>query len=305
VGGALVAAMMTPPLVNRANAQSVAGRNGVPAFHHIFEVVMENLGYDGAQATPQFARLAAQWALATNYYGVSHPSLPNYLALTGGSTFAIASDCVSCFVDAPNLFSQLASAHQSFAAYIEGVPRSCYLDPWGGADYASKHNPFRYYDNVRSSLALCSRLHPFTQFAGLLARRATQVPRFVWVSPSLCHDGHDCAPTVAATWLTSFIGEVTSSAAWRDRGVLLVTWDEGSGNSAGVGASGRVTLSGGGGHVMTLVIAPGLRRGLRVGVAYNHYSLLATVEDAVGVVRLANARGAVPLSAFFSVTAPR
>jgi hypothetical protein len=83
--------------------------------------------------------------------------------------------------------------------------------------------------------------------------------------------------------------------------VLLVTWDESDGGSSGV-VNGHVVGSGGGGHVVTLVIAPGLRRGLRVGVPYNHYSLLATVEDALGLPLLANARTATALSAFFRGT---
>ena len=270
----------------------------MPAFRHVFVVVMENLDYQSAMATPGLAHLAATWALATNSYGVSHPSLPNYLALTGGSTFSITSDCVDCYVNAPNLFSQLAGAHRSFDAFLEGVPGSCYLSPWGGVGYASKHNPFRYFDNVRSSRSLCSHLRPLSQLASVLAGPSAGVAQFVWVTPNLCHDGHDCAPTVAAQWLTTFIRSVTSSAAWRDHGVLFVTWDESDGGSAGV-VGGRVVGSGGGGHVMTLVIAPGLRRGLRVGVPYNHYSLLATIEDTFGLPLLANARRATALSSFF------
>jgi hypothetical protein len=282
-------------------APGATGRHGVPAFHHVFVVVMENLDYQSAMATPGLAHLAATWALATNSYGVSHPSLPNYLALTGGSTFSITSDCVNCYVNAPNLFSQLANSRHSFDAFLEGVPGSCYLSPWGGVDYASKHNPLRYFDNVRSSATLCSHLRPLTQLEPLLRGPSSAVPDFVWVTPDLCHDGHDCTPTTAATWLTTFVRSVTSSAAWRDHGVLLVTWDESDGGSSGV-VNGRVVGSGGGGHVITLVIAPGLRRGLRVGVPYNHYSLLATVEDALGLPLLANARKATALSAFFRGT---
>jgi hypothetical protein len=286
-----------------ATASATAtGRAGVPAFHHVFVVVMENLDYSSALATPGLARLASSWALATNYYGVSHPSLPNYLALTGGSTFSITSDCVTCFVSAPNLFSQLASAHLSFDGYFEGVPGSCYLAPWGGSDYASKHNPFRYYDDVRSSPKLCAHLRPFGQLPALLRKSSAAVPNFVWVTPNLCDDGHDCAPSIAAAWLAKFVQEVTASAAWKDHGVLLVTWDESNGDSSAVVAPGRVVASGGGGHVMTLVIAPGLRRGLRVAVPYNHYSLLATVQDAFGLSLLQKAQGATPLSAFFKAT---
>jgi hypothetical protein len=283
-----------------STAEAVPGRSGVPAFHHVFVIVMENLGYDQALQTPGLAALASRWALATDSYGASHPSLPNYLALTSGSTFSISSDCVTCYVNSPNLFSQLSASSVSYDAYLEGVPGPCYLSPWGGSDYASKHNPFRYYDDVRRSPAMCSHLRPFSEFTSLLARSSRAVPGFVWVTPNLCHDGHDCAPGVAATWLTNIVQKITASAAWRDRGVLFVTWDESNSDSSAVTSSGHVTSTGGGGHVMTLVIAPGLRRGLRVSVAYNHYSLLATVEDALGLGLLKGASTAAPLSAFFA-----
>ena len=294
---ALSLAAVQAPGAGAATSAST-GRDGVPAFRHVFVVVMENLDYQSAVSTPALAHLAASWALATNSFGVSHPSLPNYLALGAGSTFSITSDCVDCYVRSPNLFSQLSSAHRSFNAYFEGVPGSCYLSAWGGTGYASKHNPFRYFDNVRSSSTLCSHLRPLDQLGPTLAGPSSSVPQFVWVTPNLCHDGHDCSTAVAATWLTTFVQSVTSSAAWNDHGVLFVTWDESDGGNAGV-LNGHVVSSGGGGHVMTLVIAPGLKPGLRVGAAYNHYSLLATVEDALGLPLLNKARYATPLAAFF------
>jgi acid phosphatase len=283
----------------QASGTARAARDGVPAFHHVFVVVMENLDYATALETPGLDHLANSWALATSYYGASHPSLPNYLALTGGSTFGVTSDCVTCYVDAANLFSQLSSAHLSFDAYLEGVPGACYLAPWGGNDYASKHNPFRYYDDVRASPRLCSHLRPYGELAPLLRGSSASVPDYVWVTPNLCDDGHDCPPSTAAAWLSKFVSEVTASAAWKDHGVLFVTWDESDGDDSAVVAPGRIAASGGGGHVMTLVIAPGLRRGLRVGVAYNHYSLLATVEDAFGLTLLQKAQDTTAMSAFF------
>jgi len=296
--GSLCCALLCAPAA-QASGPAASGRNGVPAFHHVFVVVMENLDYSSALQIPALERLANTWALASNYYGASHPSLPNYLALTGGSTFGVTSDCVTCYVDAPNLFSQLSSAHLSFAAYLEGVPGPCYLAPWGGNGYASKHNPFRYYDDVRSSAKLCSHLRRYSELSPLLRGSSASVPDYVWVTPNLCDDGHDCPPSTAAAWLGKFVGEVTASAAWKDHGVLFVTWDESDGDDSAVVAPGRIVPSGGGGHIMTLVITPGLRHGIRVAVAYNHYSLLATIEDAFGLTLLQKARDATAMSAFF------
>jgi len=269
--------------------QGEFGLNPIPAFAHVFVVVMENRSYQSVMGYPPIARLAARGGVATNYDAVSHPSLPNYLALSGGSTFGVTSDCVTCYIQAPNLFSQLAGAHISYDAYFEGAPVPCFLATYGGNDYASKHNPFRYYDNVRSSPSICSHLRPYGDFAPTLARPAAKVPSFLWVTPDLCHDGHDCSTAVAATWLTGFVNRVTSSAAYRDKGLLIITWDEGYGST------------GGGGQVATIVLSSLTKPGTRVATHFTHYSLLATVEDNFALTRLGHAAGAPNLSAFFKV----
>ena len=277
-------------LAGTANSARAASR-----FHygHVFEVVMENFSFSQAMATQQFAALAHRYAYASNYYGASHPSLPNYLALSGGSTFATTTDCTTCYVSAPNLFSQLAAAHISYGAYLEGVPGACFLDPYGGNDYASKHNPWRYYLNVRSSRTICAHLHPYAGLAGLLAGAASRVPRYVWVTPDLCHDGHDCGPSVAGPWLAGFVASVTRSAAWKQGGVLYVTWDEANGDNTGV-VGRAVRPFGGGGRVLTLVITPGASH-VVLRAPLNHYSLLAAIEDNFHLARLGFARGAIPV----------
>ena len=277
--GALVTSLAVPS----------AGAATPAPYTHVFEVVMENFSYAQAMATPAYRALATRYAYASNYYAAAHPSLPNYLALSGGSTFATTSDCTACYVGAPNLFSQLANAHVSFDAYLEGAPSACYLNPWGGNDYASKHNPWRYYLDVRASRALCSHLRPYGELGALLAGPASRVAHFVWVTPDLCHDGHDCGPSLASRWLTSFVAAVTKSAAWRDHGVLYVTWDEANGDNTGV-VGHRVRAFGGGGHVLTLVITPGVNH-VVLRTALNHYSLLATIEQNFALARLGFARG--------------
>src|SRR5207244_4949284 len=78
---------------------------GIPAYDHVFVIVMENHSYGqiiGSPSAPYINSLLSSGSLATNYYGVSHPSLPNYLALACGSTYGTTSDCTSCWVAAHN-----------------------------------------------------------------------------------------------------------------------------------------------------------------------------------------------------------
>jgi hypothetical protein len=293
----LAASAAVALLVAPASAASAAPSAGAT---HVFVIVMENRDAATALADPGIAALARRWGLATRYYATAHPSLPNYLALAGGSTFGVSSDCVTCYVRAPNLESRLVAAHVTFGAYLEGVPGPCFLAPWGGNDYAAKHNPFRYFVDVRSSRALCSRLRPLTDLAVTLRSPASAVPRFVWVTPSLCHDGHDCSTATASAWLRAEVALITSSAAWRSGGALFVTWDEGAGDLGVRG--GRVVAGAGGGQVATLVIAPHTAAGARLATPLNHYSLLGTVEDLLGVARLGRARGAGTLAPLLGAT---
>src|ERR1700736_4451544 len=139
----------------------------VPSFSHVFVIVMENHEYGaviGSAEAPYINSLAATYGLATNYYGASHPSLPNYLALTAGSTFGIASDCTTCYVNATNIADQVESSGRSWKAYIEDMPTPCFTGASSG-NYAMKHNPFMYYNDIRNNPGRCgTHVVPFTQF---------------------------------------------------------------------------------------------------------------------------------------------
>lgn len=250
------------------------------AHPHVFVIVMENLGYSAAMATPADAALASRYASTTDYYATSHPSLPNYISLLAGSTLGITTDCVSCFVDAPNLPTELSAAGVSWAAYMEAIPGPCYLSPYAPSGlYAGKHDPFVYFDNIRSTPALCNQIQPLPNLSPLLSGPAGAVPDFVWITPNICNDGHNCSPEAAGQWLTAMVAQITASAAWRAGGALYVTWDEGNGGDYSGLSGSSVSSTGGGGHVLTLVIEPGLAPGTRITDLLDHYSLLKTIEE--------------------------
>src|SRR5438309_1130503 len=105
--------------------------------------------------------------------------------------------------------------------------------------------------------------------------------QFTWISPDMCHDTHDCSVSVGDSWLRTQVGEITTSKAWKDGGILFITWDEDDGSTNN--------------RVLTLVIAPG-KSHLTSSKQYNHYSLLATIEDLMGVGRLGAAAQATPMT---------
>jgi phospholipase C len=261
----------------------------------VFVIVMENHEYGsviGSAAAPYLNSLAANYGLATNYYAASHPSLPNYLALTAGSTFGIASDCTTCYVNATNIADQLEASGRSWKAYMEDMPTACYLGPSSG-NYAMKHNPFMYFLDIRNNAARCAaHVVPFTQFGADMNRG--QVPNFVWITPNMCNDTHDCGVSTGDAWLGNVVPTITGSSAFRNGGVLFITWDEGS-SHAGCCADTW------GGHVANLVISPRSISGFRSTTAENHYGLLRTIEDAFHLTHLGAAGWSsnVPLREYF------
>lgn len=244
----------------------------LPAFSHVFVIVMENHEYGdviGSSDAPYINQLASTYALATQYYAVTHPSLPNYLALAGGDTFGIQSDCTSCFVSASNLVDALEAGHKTWRAYMESMPSPCYV---GDAyPYAQKHNPFIYFDDVRTNPGRCDNIVPLTQLQTDLTGAST--PDFTWITPHLCNDMHDCSTATGDAWLASWVPRILASNAWKSDGVLFITWDEGTSND---GCCQYAT----GGHVATLVISPLAKPHYQSSAPYDHYSLLRTVTDA-------------------------
>jgi hypothetical protein len=240
-----------------------------PTSPHVFVVVMENTNLALALRSPSVERLSAKYALATNYRAVSSPSLPNYLALTSGSTWGITDDAYHV-LPAGGLGAQLTAAGVMWRAYMEGLTSAgCVRSPY---PYALKHNPFAYYggscpENVVTLDDLDADLNGNT-------------PSFVWITPGLCHDGHDCALTEAGPWLEDLVARIVASSAWRDHGALFVVWDEGDGRSS----------------VVPLIVASPDVDSRRVDTIYDHYSLLAAIEDQFGLPRLGAARDARPLT---------
>ena len=95
-----------------------AQASAIPAFDHVFVIVMENHSYGeviGSPSAPYVNSLTTLGGVAANYHAITHPSLPNYLTLTGASSFGISSDCApsTCPVNAPNIADRVEAAGKS------------------------------------------------------------------------------------------------------------------------------------------------------------------------------------------------
>ncbi len=253
-------------------------RGGPP--DHIAVVVMENEEYAdivGSGSTPFINALSRRGALAQQMYAITHPSLPNYLALTSGATHGITDDCSDCTVPGAGLVAQLQGTGISWRAYMEDLPRPCFAGSSAGG-YARKHDPFILYDKIRNDPGWCQRVVPYGDLGA--DERARALPRLLWITPNLCHDMHDCDPATGDRFLAGMIPPLLQSLG--PRGLLILTWDEGSSDS------GCCRLAHGG-HIATILAGGLAKPGARLRTPVDHYSVLQTIEDLLALPRLAGA----------------
>jgi len=267
------------------NAAAPCGYSGSHTYSHVVWIWLENKGYGsviGSKDAPYENALAADCGVATNYSGITHPSLPNYIAATGGSTFGITDDSPPSAhpLASESIFSQVTTAGLSWRGYAESMPSPCALSNSGL--YAVRHNPATYYTGLRSQCA--TKDIPLT---GNLTEDldSGSLPSFSFITPNLCNDTHNCDVPVGDAWLSSWVAGILDSADYQAGNTLVViTWDEGAGTAN---------------HIPTIVIAPSVPSGTSASGAFDHYSLLRTTEDLLGLPALGSAATATSMVSAF------
>jgi hypothetical protein len=256
----------------------------LPKFDHIVVIVFENkesTSVLGNHAAPTFNAFGRRYSRLTRYYGVTHPSLPNYLALVSGSTQGITTNCTDCVIDATSLADTIEASGRTWKAYAEGLPAPGFLGPFNGR-YAKKHNPFAYFRGIAEDSARRARLVPLSQLGPDV--RAGTLPSFSLVVPDLCHSMHDCSVAVGDAWLRSQIGKFVKLP----NTVVFVVFDEGS------------TSIRGGGHTAALAIGRAVRPGSRFAKATGHYGILRTIEQAWGLPFLGRSAHVAPITGIWN-----
>ena len=257
------AASLSVALSGALVATTTADQNGGGGEHgvyldHAYVIVLENHGLNsviGDASAPYITSLAHNYAEATGYYGVTHPSEPNYVAMISGSNWDINNDNPANTFNHTNLVDELAANHISWGAYMEALPAvGSTTSFWpSSADplYASKHNPFVLFSDVLASPSRLANVKPYTSLAADLNGR--DAPRFVFISPDQCNDmhggvygkvaGHAEAPCPysntlgdandeqlkanADAFVKSAVATITSSRAWTRHSAIFIVADEG------------------------------------------------------------------------------
>jgi hypothetical protein len=281
----VVAAFALPP---NASQTTSAG----PPKPRIAVMVLENRSYGqviGNPSAPYLNRLARQGALATRYYAVTHPSLPNYMAITTGGYAEVTGNCVRCATGARSLIDQMNTARVSWRAYFESIPRHVTSPFSPSSPYNRHYNPFVYMETLTKK-----DLHHIKNFQSLRRdMRAKTLPAFTWIAPNVFHDGHGVKLAVVDRFVSRLVPRVVKALG--PHGVLLILWDEGQ-KTDHTGASARK----GGGHVALMAVGPGAARSARITTPATHYALLRTIENRLGLPPLGHAATAQQLSGLFA-----
>jgi phosphatidylinositol-3-phosphatase len=266
---------------SQAPSVSMAPPSGnLPNFSHVYVIIFENKEYSsivGSGSAPYINSLIAQYGLSTNFYAETHPSEPNYIALTSGGAQGITDDGVYN-LSVNNLFDQVESSGRTWHAYMQGYPGNCatvssssaVVDGVGKSGaYVRKHDPAISYTDISGNTTRCANITNLASFDPAAAN-------FEFITPNMINDMHDGTVADGDNFLKAFLSKITSSSAFANS-VVFVTFDEGTTNANG------------GGHVPTIAITPNMAPGYRAIAAYTHYSMLHTIEQAWGLPYLGSA----------------
>ena len=231
---------------------------------------------------PNYNKLASEYTLLTQYYAVTHPSLPNYIALMGGDTFGITSNCKDCFIDAPSLPDLIEATGRTWKTYQEDMPKPCFVGDT--LSYVQKHNPFIYFDRIRLDAARCERsVVPLTALQSDI--ETDTLPNFLFIKPNICNDSHDCTLDISDAWLTNLLGTLVPALdATGESYLLVMMFEEGQGNHSCCGLPLEA-----GGRVPVVLYSPLVKNGFEDSMPYTHYSLLKTISAAWGLPYLGHA----------------
>jgi hypothetical protein len=265
-----------------------------PTPGHIAVMVFENHEADAILAphssAPYLRSLARRSVKLSRLFAISHPSLPNYLALTSGSTHGITSDCSTCLVDGTNIAVQLERAAISWKAYMDSMPEPC-STAVADRTYAMKHNPFMYYNDIRDHAERCNKVVPLRQLTSDL--RAGSLPTFAWITPNMCHDMHDCPIATGDRFLRTWVPRIVPALG--SDGLLVILFDE------GVTSAGCCQGQAAGGHIAGIITGPGAGVGVTIRTNVTQYSILKLIEDAWGLRELGEAASAPAIEGWQAV----
>jgi acid phosphatase len=289
----VIAFVLACALLSSAQAPVATTPAAVQRPTKLLTIIEENRSVAQAQAEmPYLMGLANRFAYATNYYAIRHPSLPNYLAIAGGSTFGVADDAAPAShpVPADSVFDQAIAMGKTAKLYAEDMQTNCQLTPRGR--YAVKHVPWAYFSGPKQRANCQARTVPSgTPAKGTLASDIAtgSLPNVGMFIPNLCNDAHDCPLKVADDYLRLWLPSILNSEDFRSgRLAVVVTFDEDDNTDNN--------------RVITVVLHSSLDGARKVvATPLTHYSLSRWYSEIIGAKPLINAATAPDMRSAFGL----
>jgi hypothetical protein len=249
----------------------------------VFTIVMENKSRDailGNPAAPFINELAFRGAVAAGYHdSYVHPSEPNYIWMVAGENFGILNDDdpgpTQTISSNSHLADQIEVAGLTWKTYQESMGAPCGLKSHGL--YAAKHDPFVYFSDINGwdgtsfrPLKRCQEhVVDYSQLEGDIA--SGKVPSYAFITPNMINDMHDGSVGQGDAWLSAQVPKILATNAYKDGGVLFLTWDEGTKESD---------------DPPFIAISPNAKSGFVSRVDWDTSSFLKTVQAMLGVAPL-------------------
>ncbi len=231
-------------------------------------IFLENTDFEDTVNRPFMKQLSQNGALLTSYYGITHPSQPNYIAFISGQTHGVDNN-KNVSIKASHLGDLLKNADKTWKSYAEEYPGSCYLGAHSGK-YYRKHEPFISFENIQSDPKRCSQIVNADQFQSDL--QSQTLPHFSLYIPDIKNNGHDTGVEYADKWLSEFFSNINQNVLYNT--TFIITFDEGGGSQNN--------------RIATYFYGAGVKPGSTSDQDYDHYCLLRTIEDIFNLPNLGN-----------------
>jgi len=237
-----------------------------------------------SEQMPWTYRLGQEYGYATHFNAITHPSLPNYLSIAGGSTFGVRDDAdpTAHPIDGTSVFGEALAHGRTARVYADAMPADCALT--STSQYAVRHNPWTYFTSERPD---CAQLDlPLSRFAPDV--QTGNLPDAGMVVPDICHDAHSCPLATADAWMKQEVGLAMAGPDFRSgRLVIVVTADEDDGSQ--------------GNAVLTIVVHPSVR-GVIASSPMSLLSLSRLYSEVLGVPPLREAASAPSMAKAFGLS---
>lgn len=281
---ALVASiLLTTTTTTTTNAKPSAAPGG-KYFDRVFIIMFENFGIDDTLKHDYFKALTTNGTLLTQFYAVTHPSQPNYIAQIAGSFFNVRTDYYVT-LNQTNLADLMEAKGYTWKSYQEDLPREkeCFDGVSYNNLYYRKHNPFIMFEQIRSDKKRCANIVHSDQLE--IDHQNDELPNLMYYTPNINNDGHDTGLEYADKYLRNFLPHYLNSARFMKRTLVVVTFDEDdySGDN----------------RIYTLLTGSMVKGGVTDNTVYNHYSLTRTIEENWGLGNMGrNDANATPFQCF-------